>query len=49
LSRREDFTAAIARFKAVLAQTTEPVLFIGPYWHDPYTCAFHGHCGTHVS
>jgi hypothetical protein len=31
-----------------MLQGKEPIIGIGPYCDDPYTCDFHGHCWEHV-
>jgi hypothetical protein len=31
-----------------MLQGKEPIIGIGPYCDDPYTCDFHGHCWAHV-
>ncbi len=47
-AERKDVPARIAALKAVLQQTEEPAVDIGPQCTSPFDCDFKAHCWAHV-
>jgi len=45
--RQSDVAAKLTAMRSML-QKDLPDMDIGPQCDDPYTCAFHGHCWTHI-